>query len=304
MKRQRTNLNAAEYTRNGLRILFFGSGSPASATVLGAVTRVASVVGVVAPGNAGAAPLLEVARRHRLKTHTFGRDLISRIDPRPDLICVATFPSVLSRELLALAPGVNVHWSLLPRHRGPDPLFWTYLNDDRETGLTIHWLDEHVDAGPILLQQAIPLERGRPLLDLYHDLSGRAADLMVQAIHLVETGTAPRIAQDEALATHERSRAVAEWSIDAVHWPAERVWHVLRGLTVGTATLIGRAHGTARAYAVNRHDRPPGTIESTENGLRVWCFDGYVDADPARRATLFRRLMSRLRPQARTSARE
>src|SRR5438128_3604782 len=143
--------------------------------------RCADIIAVVVPEHRqSAAPLVASARRYGLKVLEFDSHLIDKIDASPDLICIATFPAVLRRELLQLATGggINVHSSLLPRHRGPDPLFWTYLNDDRQTGVTIHWLDERVDAGPILLQREISLARGRPVLEVYHELAGIAGELL------------------------------------------------------------------------------------------------------------------------------
>jgi methionyl-tRNA formyltransferase len=284
-----------------LRVLFFGSGSPASVIALGALARAATITGVVVPKEGrGAAPLVAAARRSGFEIHNFGS---LRIKDRPDLICVATFPSIIGPDILELAArgGINAHWSLLPRHRGPDPLFWTYLNDDRWTGVTIHWLDEAADTGPILLQRDIPLKRGRSIVDVYNELASIAADLFSSAISLIGGGTAPRIAQDESRATREGSRNATAWRIDAASWPAERVWHVVRGLTVGKAALLRDAngapidHGPARAFTVAKTDKPPGMIQRNGSGWRVYCVDGYVDVDFAPRTTLLRRILRRLR---------
>ncbi len=173
-----------------------------------------------------------------------------------------------------------MHISLLPRHRGPDPLFWTYLCDDRTAGVTVHWLSGRADAGPILLQRAIPLARGRQIIDLYHELAAIGAELVAQAVRLIAEGRAPRLPQDEAEATVEPSRAAGKWHVDFEHWPAERVWHVIRGLTVGRGSLLGhRRHGSARTYVIQKHDRRPGSIEPIVDGFRIFCFDGYVDVD-------------------------
>ena len=294
-----------------MRILFFGSGSPASVTALDALVRCAELSAVVVPAHRlSATPLIASARRHGLKIREFHsakqKKLAAKIGAPPDLICVATFPSILRRELLEVAPrgGINIHWSLLPKHRGPDPLFWTYLNDDRQTGVTVHWLDEHVDAGPILLQREIPLARGRPMLDVYRELTTIAGELLSSAVSLIRAGTAPHIEQDERIATHEPARNAGTWSLDVANWPAERVWHVLRGLTVGSAELLrderGKPlpHGIARGYIERKHDRAPGTIERSRDGIRVFCRNGFVDVDPPPRlqGSRLRRFLTRWLP--------
>jgi len=282
-----------------VRILFFGSGSPASVIALDAVARAATIAGVVAPQSRFAMPLIAAAKRRGVKIHD-----IDRIEAEADLICIATFPSIIKPQLLQLAArgAINAHMSLLPKHRGPDPLFWTYLQDDRWTGVTVHWMDEKADAGPILLQREMPLGRGRSVINVYNDLAIIGGDLLASAVRLIEAGTAPRITQDESAATHEPSRSMGEWRIDAATWPAERVWHVMRGLTVGQAAMLRDAngrplhHGQPRGYSSVRVLRPAGTVERTSNGWRVHCIDGYVDIEPEPRATLVQRLVRQLRP--------
>src|ERR1051326_1425127 len=72
--------------------------------------------------------------------------------PQCDLICVASFPRIIPPHILARAKrgGLNVHGALLPKHRGPDPLFRTYFDEDQEAGVTVHWMDEGVDSGDIV----------------------------------------------------------------------------------------------------------------------------------------------------------
>lgn len=82
-------------------------------------------------------------------------------DARPDLIVSFHFDQILAPETLALAPlgGINLHPSLLPRHRGPVPAFWC-LAEGTMPGVTVHRLAPRIDAGAILAQQAVALPRG------------------------------------------------------------------------------------------------------------------------------------------------
>lgn len=73
---------------------------------------------------------------------------------KADALVSFFWPRVLPPEALGLAPlRLGVHPSLLPRHRGPDPIFWTILRGDARTGVTVHEITEEVDAGPILAQR-------------------------------------------------------------------------------------------------------------------------------------------------------
>ncbi len=277
-----------------MRVLFFGSGSPASLIALRKLLPVSEVGGVVVPNAGSASALAGFARKQRLRTYIFNSrrqetlaEDVTRDGDRPELLCVASFPSILKPALLSLPTrgGINLHWSVLPKHRGPDPLFWTYLCDDRMTGVTVHWLDERVDAGDMLLQREIALTRGRPLIDLYGELAAMGSELLAEAITLIGQGRAPRLPQSEVLATQEPSRDTGTWRIDLERWPAERVWHVVRGLTGNSASLLGSSivHGPARECVIQSHGRSTGTIEEITNGWRVFCFDGYVDIERPRR---------------------
>ena len=101
-------------------------------------------------------------------------------EARPDLLCVASFPWLLAPALLAIPRlgAVNVHTALLPRHRGPLPLFWIYHADDRETGVTVHWMIEQADAGAIIRQSAFPLPRGLPVDELNRQNARAAGPLL------------------------------------------------------------------------------------------------------------------------------
>lgn len=121
----------------------------------------------------------------------------------PDAICVACFPRKLPPALLR-APRLgclNVHPSLLPDNRGPDPLFWTFRRGDHETGVTIHLMDEGLDTGPILLQESVPVTDGVSESELERQLAQRGGALLASALRGLAEGTIKPAPQDEARAT-------------------------------------------------------------------------------------------------------
>ena len=73
---------------------------------------------------------------------------------RPDVVVMASFDQILSADTLAVPTRawLNIHPSLLPRHRGPEPIYWTIVNGDVEAGITSHHTVPRIDAGPILAQ--------------------------------------------------------------------------------------------------------------------------------------------------------
>jgi methionyl-tRNA formyltransferase len=75
----------------------------------------------------------------------------------PDVVVMASFDQILKPETLAVPKRawLNIHPSLLPRHRGPEPIYWTIANGDREAGITVHRTVPRIDAGPILAQRRV-----------------------------------------------------------------------------------------------------------------------------------------------------
>jgi len=76
---------------------------------------------------------------------------------QPDLVVMASFDQILAPDTLAVPSRgwLNIHPSLLPRHRGPEPIYWTIANGDREAGITVHLTEPRIDAGPILAQRRV-----------------------------------------------------------------------------------------------------------------------------------------------------
>ena len=111
---------------------------------------------------------------------------------------VVAYGRILTPEMLALpSVGVlNVHASLLPRYRGAAPINWALIRGDKETGVTIQWVQYEVDTGPIFLQERVPIA-GRTIPGPYTTSwrSGGAA-LLVQSLELLRRGEAVKQPQD------------------------------------------------------------------------------------------------------------
>jgi methionyl-tRNA formyltransferase len=110
---------------------------------------------------------------------------------KANLIVSFHFDQIFSPATLACAPlgGINVHPSLLPRHRGPVPTFWA-LQDGGETGATVHRLAEAIDTGEILDQRVVPLPRGVSASGAARHLHLAAVAALLAVIEGIENGTA------------------------------------------------------------------------------------------------------------------
>ncbi|MGQ9928563.1 MAG: methionyl-tRNA formyltransferase [Chloroflexaceae bacterium] len=150
-------------------------------------------------------------------------------DLRPEAGIVAAYGAILRRNVLAIPPlgYLNVHPSLLPRHRGPTPVAGAILAGDSETGVSIMLLDPGMDSGPILAQSVVPLPpdaRTGPLTDELFRLGAR---LLVEALAAYACGTLVPQPQDHHRATVTRLLKKEDGQI---HWslPAEQIERMTR----------------------------------------------------------------------------
>jgi methionyl-tRNA formyltransferase len=113
-----------------------------------------------------------------------------------DLIVSIACPQKLGPELLAL-PGrgcINLHGALLPRYQGLLPSFWVLARGETHTGVTVHWMDERLDHGDILLQETVAIAPDDTVHSLvWRSKVGVGRRLLVRAIELIEQGAAPRV---------------------------------------------------------------------------------------------------------------
>ncbi len=122
-----------------------------------------------------------------------------------DLLVSIAAPQIFRAELLAL-PGhgcINVHNGLLPQYQGMLPSFWVLANDEPYTGTTVHYMNERIDAGNIIVQERVPITAEDTVHSLFHRTKVDVAPrLLLQAISLIEEGRAEPIAVDWSAATY------------------------------------------------------------------------------------------------------
>src|SRR3954468_13715645 len=139
-------------------------------------------------------------------------------DLAPDVIVVIAYGQILPRAVLEIprVACLNLHASLLPRHRGAAPIQAAIVAGDRETGISVMYMDEGLDTGDVLLQKRIeiaPNETGGSL----HDRLGEIAPAALNdALTQLQSGSARRTPQDSSAATYapklEREHGRIDWS--------------------------------------------------------------------------------------------
>ena len=139
----------------------------------------------------------------------------------PDAIIIAAYGKLLPAPVLDLAPlgCLNIHPSLLPRHRGPSPVATAILEGDQVTGATLMLLDQGMDTGPLIAKKEYPLagnETAEGLTESLFDLGGK---LLQESLPLWQSGELKAEPQDGSLATVtrklERADGLADWTLTA-----------------------------------------------------------------------------------------
>ncbi|MGQ0613594.1 MAG: methionyl-tRNA formyltransferase [Planctomycetaceae bacterium] len=198
---------------------------------------------------------------------------------RADLFAVAEFGQILSEELLAIprAGAINVHASLLPRHRGATPVAAAILAGDAETGVTIQRVVKRLDAGPVLSRRAVAITEEEDAGQLLSRLARLGGELLVEVVAAFAAGRPPvAMAQEEAEATFCRrfssADAILDWSLPALDL-ARRVralspkpgvrTHLLRepplALGIRRCRVVGGTGPPGQVMAVSRDQLDVGT---------------------------------------------
>src|SRR5258706_2358540 len=135
---------------------------------------------------------------------------------KADVLLVASYGEILRQEVLACCPqgALNVHASLLPRHRGASPIQAAILAGDPETGVSVQRMVLRLDAGGVLPEERTPIGPRETAGELSARLAVLGGEAAVRALDLVESGRARFVPQDESRATQARKIHKQQGRID------------------------------------------------------------------------------------------
>jgi methionyl-tRNA formyltransferase len=145
---------------------------------------------------------------------------------------VCCYPMRLPRSIFSIprSGSVNVHPSLLPWRRGPDPLFWTFCEGDPVGGVTVHIVDDGLDTGPILAQSRIEIPLGKPGDVLSRELAAIGGDLLVSVLERIGSGSFPEATLQTGEGSYESWPTEGDLRIDPSQWDAARLHHFCQGV--------------------------------------------------------------------------
>jgi len=109
---------------------------------------------------------------------------------QPDLLISIAGNQIFKQELIDLAPKgcLNLHTALLPKYRGLMPSFWVLKNNEKETGVSVFFVDKGIDSGPILVQKHLPIEEGMTQAELIRKSKRLGMNAILEAIQLIHLG--------------------------------------------------------------------------------------------------------------------
>lgn len=171
---------------------------------------------------------IEVIQPKRMKDE----EVIDKIkEVNPDLIVVVAYGKILPKEIIDIPKYgiINVHSSLLPKYRGASPIHSAILNGDKESGVSIMYIEEGLDSGDVILKETCEITEDDTLGTLHDRLKELGAIGLEKALKLIEVGEVKAEKQDDSKATFVKPITKEQAKID---WnnAKEVIFNQIRGL--------------------------------------------------------------------------
>lgn len=273
-----------------MRVILIGQAAFAEKVLDGVRERGHEVVAVYCPPDAGAGktdPLKARAlalgvpvRQHRaLKGPEVQMEFA---DLAADLGVMAYVTQIVPSAIIDTPRlgSICFHPSLLPRYRGGSAIPWQIIKGETRTGVTVFWADAGIDTGPILLQKETAIGPDDTAGSLYYQtLFPLGVEAVLDAVELIAASTAPRLRQDESLASYDPlcrdEHARLDWSR-----PVQDVYNLIRGCDPQPGAYVIREGGKLRLFdarRVQRTDISPGAVgEISDAGMLIGATGGAV----------------------------
>ena len=208
--------------------------------------------------------------------------VLKEIDP--DVIVVVAFGQILPESILKLPRWgcINVHASLLPRYRGAAPIQWAVINGEKETGVTIMYMEKGLDTGDMIARAVVAIEEKETGESLHDKLSLLGGPLLLKVLDDLEKGIDHREKQDDSLSSYAgmltKDMGRIDWNKDAAaierlvrglnSWPSAYTCYKNRTLKIWSADVApGRAD--AVPGTVIHVDQTSFTVQTGQDALRI-----------------------------------
>lgn len=203
----------------------------------------------------------------------------------PDMIIVAAFGQILPKAILDIPPlgCINVHASLLPKYRGSAPIQHVVIDGEAVTGVTIMKMDAGIDTGDMILKHEIMLDQKETYGSLQVKLAQVGLNALLEALPLIEAGTARYEKQDDDLSSYTKQLTKEMGKLD-FNQEAKVLERLIRGLNpwpsaytnlgdktlkIWSADLVELEDSKEENGAIVEIDKHSFTIKTSQGGLRV-----------------------------------
>ncbi len=201
---------------------------------------------------------------------------------QPDLLVLGFVTSFVPQKMIDLARfgGINYHPSLLPKYRGGSAINWAIINGEVESGVTIHFIDQGVDTGPILLQEKVEISPDDTVKSVYFNkLYPLGIKMITEAVRVIREGAAHAVAQDEEHASFQPVITPADTVID---WnqPISKVYNLIRGANPAPGARARYNGEELKIFDARRAGETgePGTVTAIgEQSFTVAAGDGSIE---------------------------
>lgn len=222
---------------------------------------------------------IPVLQPERAKDETFIEELRAY---NPDIIVVAAYGKILPKAILDMPKYgcINVHTSLLPDYKGAAPIQWAILNGEKETGVTIMYMDEGCDTGDIISAETLLIADDETGGSLHDKLAKLGGELLVRTLPSVLDGSCSRTPQEKGVG---RYVSIIDKSLGNLNFacPAVELERYIRGLDpwpCAFTKLDGKLLKLWKAYVIDEEtEETPGTVlAGDKKALRVATGDGIL----------------------------
>ena len=179
-------------------------------------------------------PVKEVALKYNLpvlQPRKIREEYAEIVDYQPDLIITCAYGQIIPQVLLDLPKCgcINTHGSLLPKYRGGAPIQWSIINGEKETGVTVMYMDKKMDEGDILFKEALPIEEADTNESMFEKLSDLALKMLLEHLDDIIAGNVNPIKQNNEEATYAYNLSKEDEFIN-FNEDLTKVYNHIRGL--------------------------------------------------------------------------
>jgi len=201
---------------------------------------------------------------------------------QPDVIVTSCFNRKLPESLLAVPKiaSINIHPSLLPAYRGPAPVFWQLRDNVETSGISLHLMSKNFDAGAVIAQERVGLEKIVHYSELIRVLAHAGAKLLLASLENIVSVINESKAQEENESSYQSLPALEDYSIP-MEWDARRIvrfMEITQGMTAYyPITIKGKSYKLLHISSYDFNE----SINFSDDGIIVCfnCSKGYICAE-------------------------